>query len=620
MLSFKIGTNGNSMGKLWLWFAMSALSIMLMPMPTNAAQFCVTDSSAVQSAFFVAASNGEDDEVRLVAGNYPVSAAPLSYSSSEAKALSVSGGWQAGCVTGSDEPGLTTIDGGGVRRLVVITAPNVIVNVSLRGLTFRNGLSDGVNGPGLAVVTGGAVNISRSSFQNNRLIGNVFWGGGAYIKSGSMVTIADSEFNNNLAPTGSAVYIDSYRVLRIERTTFSNNQVSAPTGSVVRDGTTTGVSRSVTLSRVDFSSNLGPSVTFQAQDILLESVTMANSALFNPNNPSNSPFLCGRLSATPDGGVLFGRVRITDSLFQSMPGPNRGCFSGSAEGSGAQNPCSFLVERSDFIGYSWGALYQIAGNDCVIRGNRFIDGVRITALVPWCARLTVERNIFRRNKSDFTQAGALNIDSFVVVANISNNLFDENESIGGPDFNNDGGAVKIKLSCGQACTVSQTASIRVVNNTFVRNRAGRNGGALAIYSSFDTGPMVQLYNNLFALNTAGAGGSDFYFDNDMDNDFILTPITMEKNGLDLSSAGYLQNIPTAPPDNNYNGLAPQFVNPTGNNFRLSAVSPFINAGSSASPFQSTLDLAGAPRLIGPMVDVGAYEFDPAENLFANGFE
>ena len=105
----------------------------------------------------------------------------------------------------------------------------------------------------------------------------------------------------------------------------------------------------------------------------------------------------------------------------------------------------------------------------------------------------------------------------------------------------------------------------------------------------------------------------------MDND-ILTPITMEKNGLDLSSAGYLQNIPTALPANNYSGLAPQFVNPTSNNFRLSATSPFINAGSSASPFQSTLDLAGAPRLIGPMVDVRAYEFDPTENLFANGFE
>ena len=616
MLSFKIGTNGNSMGKLWLWFAMSALSIMLMPMPTNAAQFCVTDSSAVQSAFFVAASNGEDDEVRLVAGNYPVSAAPLSYSSSEAKALSVSGGWQAGCVTGSDEPGLTTIDGGGVRRLVVITAPNVIVNVSLRGLTFRNGLSDGVNGPGLAVVTGGAVNISRSSFQNNRLVGNVFYGGGAYIKSGSMVTIADSEFNNNRAPTGAAVYIDSFRVLKIERTTFSNNQVGASSGTVVDDGSTTWVDRSVNLSRVDFSSNLGRSVDFQAQDILLERVTMANSTPFD----SNTLILCGQLLAPPFSGGLGGRIRIIDSLFQSsMPGQNGGCFRGSANRASVQNRSSFLVERSDFIGFSWAALYQVSGSDCIIRGNRFIDGVRLTALVPWCEILTVERNIFRRNKSDFSGAGALKIDSFVVIANISNNLFDENESTGGPDFNNDGGAVKIVLSCEQACN-SQTPSIRVVNNTFVRNRTGRYGGALAISSSFDTGPTVQLYNNLFASNTAGAGGSDFYFDNDRDNDFILTPITMEKNGLDLSSAGYFQNIPTPPPANNYSGLAPQFVNPTGNNFRLSATPPFINAGSSASPFQSTLDLAGAPRLIGPMVDVGAYEFDPAENLFANGFE
>ena len=58
--------------------------------------------------------------------------------------------------------------------------------------------------------------------------------------------------------------------------------------------------------------------------------------------------------------------------------------------------------------------------------------------------------------------------------------------------------------------------------------------------------------------------------------------------------------------NNLFGVDPQFVNPSGNDFKLKADSRAVDAGVSVSAV--TTDLAGVARPQGRIHDIGAYEF------------
>ncbi|HEX5222843.1 MAG TPA: choice-of-anchor Q domain-containing protein [Verrucomicrobiae bacterium] len=61
--------------------------------------------------------------------------------------------------------------------------------------------------------------------------------------------------------------------------------------------------------------------------------------------------------------------------------------------------------------------------------------------------------------------------------------------------------------------------------------------------------------------------------------------------------------------------APQFVNPAAGNFRLQPPSPCIDVGNNGYAYAGSTDLDGNRRIMGTAVDVGAYEFVPA-NLAA----
>jgi hypothetical protein len=56
--------------------------------------------------------------------------------------------------------------------------------------------------------------------------------------------------------------------------------------------------------------------------------------------------------------------------------------------------------------------------------------------------------------------------------------------------------------------------------------------------------------------------------------------------------------------------APEFINPAAEDFHEAVGSPTIDAGAT-DPANSTTDLDGNPRTIGPATDIGAYEFVPA---------
>jgi hypothetical protein len=63
--------------------------------------------------------------------------------------------------------------------------------------------------------------------------------------------------------------------------------------------------------------------------------------------------------------------------------------------------------------------------------------------------------------------------------------------------------------------------------------------------------------------------------------------------------------------------APLLLDPAGGNLRLQSNSPCINFGTSFPPYGTlpSVDLDGRPRVVGHVVDIGAYEFDPRVNPF-----
>ena len=131
--------------------------------------------------------------------------------------------------------------------------------------------------------------------------------------------------------------------------------------------------------------------------------------------------------------------------------------------------------------------------------------------------------------------------------------------------------------------VLQGSSGRLINNTIAFNNVG-----LLVFKQVRT-PKVEVVNTLFAENqTDVANFSQATADSFIRHSFLS----------DVSFIGRDGNI----------GGAPRFVDAAGDDFRLSADSPAINAGDSNTAELPEFDLDGVGRIAGVAVDIGAYEF------------
>lgn len=94
----------------------------------------------------------------------------------------------------------------------------------------------------------------------------------------------------------------------------------------------------------------------------------------------------------------------------------------------------------------------------------------------------------------------------------------------------------------------------------------------------------------------------------------LSNSVLHDNVQELSSNGMIES------SNNLIGSNPQFVNPAAGDFRPADLSPMIDAGSNSVGELGQRDLEGMPRIFGPAVDIGAYEWRPGAPMFGSGFE
>jgi hypothetical protein len=75
-------------------------SCWLMPATGLAATFCVQTGADLATALLTAESNGANDIIKIVQGTYQ---GPFRYASTEARNLTIQGGYTAACVTATRE-------------------------------------------------------------------------------------------------------------------------------------------------------------------------------------------------------------------------------------------------------------------------------------------------------------------------------------------------------------------------------------------------------------------------------------------------------------------------------------------------------------------------------------
>lgn len=117
---------------------------------THAAIFCPANETELRQALATAATNNEDDDIRLRPGTFYTGGLKFSFNSAQDNSLSISGGWSdtltLWCSQQSPSAAATILDGQSLTAVLDIQAYDFGANganksVALSNLTIRNGYS-----------------------------------------------------------------------------------------------------------------------------------------------------------------------------------------------------------------------------------------------------------------------------------------------------------------------------------------------------------------------------------------------------------------------------------------------------------------------------------------------
>lgn len=275
-------------------------------------------------------------------------------------------------------------------------------------------------------------------------------------------------------------------------------------------------------------------------------------------------------------------------------------------------------------GWNNNCVARVAGQRSTIDGELQRPGLTIYASSSVADVVRVRYLQFIRGlASGERQAGGLTVRSGVGFAEIDSNRFADNTSS------------HPTLGAGGALQVSAAYSLYVRNNVFASNdadtTAADSAGAAALTCSFNVPDVdARFVNNTIVGNTAGPGAATDTGGIRLDGDClweIANNILWGNAGIDFelnSADATLRNNdigerggsegPTT--DSANVSVDPQFTSAT--SVRLKRTSPLIDAGlNTPAGGLVTPSFDGGPRLVGPRVDMGAYELDV---LFTASFD
>ena len=245
---------------------------------------------------------------------------------------------------------------------------------------------------------------------------------------------------------------------------------------------------------------------------------------------------------------------------------------------------------------------------CVFEYGKTNDDDDAGALYIWhFDKLRIEHSSFRNNIGVLGGAVKCQYQTGVIIKNC---LFDNNFSTG------DAGGLYIASS-----------DVDLINNLFVNNNSNYNGGAILLEdwdisyesniinnticdnSSFQGGgiylggyPTCFYYNNIIYGNTANLGSQIFNLTiGGSVLEFYYCDIEGGQAGIYPSFSGVYENCIDSDP---------QFIGTGNHPYKLSLISPCVNAGTPDTTGLNlpAADITGNPRIISDTIDIGAYEY------------
>ena len=296
-------------------------------------------------------------------------------------------------------------------------------------------------------------------------------------------------------------------------------------------------------------------------------------------------------TAYSGGGAYFGKATLTENTFS-------GNTATSGVGGGVYIISSGFLTKNTFTGNtaggSGGGIYS-SGHGNTLDNNTFSSNTAYSGGGAYLdgSRILMTNNTFSKNMANEDGGG----DYLYGVDTLTNNVFTENAS------GDKGGGIYSFAKYSNALTLT--------NNTIARNTAENQGGGIWITLTKKKG---EIYNNIIWNNSA-PNATDLYIDNTGDDPFFPVAVDLFNNDFDQSSSGTYITKPFAIDASNLDNEDPLF-NSNGD-YHLTASSPCINTGDNDAPDLPDTDKDGKPRIIGGIVDMGAYEFRPLSYIYVD---
>ena len=538
-------------------------SILISMGRIEGAVVCVSNGTELSSALLEAASNGENDVIRLVQGTY---VGNFIYSSREMYDLTIEGGYTSILEDASREidPNNTIMDANQTGPVLVLACDQA-VNFVVEGLTLQNGKTTSYypSGGGLYVFTNeGYVTLTNNTIINNMTISDGH-GGGVYIHGG-LVTLTDNAITNNttgLDGNGAGAYINGDSVTLTNNTIINNTTTnsSGDGGGIYIDGNSDSFTDN-TIS--DNSAGSGGGLYFQGTSVTLSdniitrntSTQIGGGVSINGNSAALSDNTISDNSTGSGGGLYFqgSSIILTNNIIS-----NNNTTALNGDGGGV----------------------SINGNSVILSDN------------------TISNNTIADPNSEAEGEGG----GGYINGGGEGNITLINNVITGNDAGPSGGGLSIYGS-----RLAVITNNTISNNTTNNNAAISRGGSIFL-QLFNDDDSADIYNNIIWNNSADEG-SDLYIDNDGDKDYFYSSVDLFNNDFNQSETGFYIAETTFTIDPNNLNSDPLFVDPNNGDYHVNEGSPCIDAGQNQAPELPSNDKDGESRIMDGIVDIGAYEY------------